>query len=135
MSEFQQTFAHRHLYSNADAISIPIVLMSDNLTFVDILGKLDTGSTFCIFERHFADLLNINLENALETRIRTATGIFYAFGQEINLSVFDYEWTTTVYFAESESFGLNILGRIGFLDHLRIGLIDYEQLLYCGIYD
>ena len=135
MSEFQQTFAHRHFYPNADAISIPIVLISDSFTFVDVIGKLDTGSTFCIFERHIADLLNINLEDAIETRIRTATGIFYVFGKEITLSVFDYEWTTTVYFAESESFGLNILGRIGFLDHLRLGLIDYEQTLYCGIYD
>ena len=97
-------------------------------------GRL-TFATFCIFERHIADLLNINLEDAIETRIRTATGIFYVFGKEITLSVFDYEWTTTVYFAESESFGLNILGRIGFLDHLRLGLIDYEQTLYCGIYD
>jgi hypothetical protein len=82
-----------------------------------------------------ADLLDINLETAEEMRIRTATGIFYAFGRELTLSVFDYEWTTTVYFAESESFGLNILGRIGFLDHLRIGLIDYQQTLFCGIYD
>ena len=135
MNRFEQVYSHRHLYPNTDAVSIPVVLMSDAFTFIDVLGKLDTGSTFCIFERRFADLLNISLENAVETRIRTATGNFYAFGQELTLSVFDYEWTTTVYFAESESFGLNISGRIGFLDHLRIGLIDYEQTLFCGIYN
>lgn len=40
-----------------------------------------------------------------------------------------------VYFAEPESFSLNVLGRFGFLDRLRIGLVDYEELLYMGLYD
>jgi hypothetical protein len=28
-----------------------------------------------------------------------------------------------------------VVGRIGFLDHLQIGLVDYEQLLYLGPYE
>jgi hypothetical protein len=27
------------------------------------------------------------------------------------------------------------VGRVGFLDRLRIALVDYEQLLYLGAYD
>jgi hypothetical protein len=135
VNEYTQPYAHRHYYPNSDAIEIPVVLISDKTTFVDVLGKLDTGSSFCIFERSCAELLNIELDGAADTRVRTATGFFYVYGRELTLSVFGYEWTTTDYFAESESFGLNILGRIGFLDHLRIGLDDYEQVLYCGLYN
>jgi hypothetical protein len=65
----------------------------------------------------------------------TVTGSFISHGHEITLSVLGYEWDTVVYFAETEMLGVNVLGRVGFLDHLRVGLVDYEQLLYCGFYD
>jgi hypothetical protein len=42
---------------------------------------------------------------------------------------------TVVYFAEQENFPVNVVGRIGFLDHLQVGLVDYEQLLYLGPYE
>ena len=42
------------------------------------------------------------------------------------------EWDTTVYFAEMEAFPVNVVGRVGFLDHLQVGLVDYDQLLYVG---
>lgn len=45
------------------------------------------------------------------------------------------EWETTVYFAESEDFPVNVVGRIGFLDHLQVGVVDYEQLLYLNSYE
>ncbi len=38
-------------------------------------------------------------------------------------------------FAEPEEFPINVVGRVGFLDHLQIGLVDYEQLLYLGPYE
>ena len=135
MSEYQQTYSHRHHYTSADAITIPIVLSSAPTTYIDLVGKLDTGSTFCIFERAFADMLNLELMNGTRQRFATATGSFYAYGHMLTLSVFSYEWEAMIYFAESESFSLNILGRIGFLDHIRLGIVDYEQLLFCGLYD
>ena len=39
----------------------------------------------------------------------------------------------TVNFAEPEDFPINVVGRIGFLYHLQIGLIDYEKLLYLSL--
>jgi len=38
-------------------------------------------------------------------------------------------------FAEADAFSLNVLGRVGFLDRLKVGIVDYEQLLYLGLYD
>ncbi len=135
MSVYQQTYSHRHQYTSSDAIDIPIVLRSDLATYVDLVGKLDTGSTFCIFEPAFADLLGLELTSGLRRRIATATGSFYAYGHTLTLSVFSYEWEAVMYFAESESFSLNVLGRVGFLDHMRLGIVDYEQILFCGLYD
>lgn len=46
-----------------------------------------------------------------------------------------FEWQVVVYFAEREAFNINVVGRIGFLDRLQVGIVDYEQLLYLGLYD
>jgi hypothetical protein len=36
---------------------------------------------------------------------------------------------------ESEAFDLNVVGRVGFLDHLRVALVDYEQTFYASLYE
>ena len=41
----------------------------------------------------------------------------------------------SLYFAEADEFTINVAGRVGFLDRLRVGIIDYDQLLYLGLYD
>jgi hypothetical protein len=53
----------------------------------------------------------------------------------LTLWVFDLEWQAVVYFAEPEAFDINVVGRVGFLDRLQVGIVDYEQLLYLGLYD
>jgi len=40
-----------------------------------------------------------------------------------------------VYFAADEGFQINVVGRVGFLDRLHIGLVDYEQTLYFAAYE
>jgi hypothetical protein len=51
----------------------------------------------------------------------------------LTLSLFDLEWQAVVYFADDDAFSLNVLGRVGFLDRLKIGMIDYEELLYLDL--
>ena len=79
--------------------------------------------------------MKLDLEAGTPERIRTATGTFLAYGHEITLSIEGLEWQATVYFAEDEYFPVNVVGRVGFLDRLRIGLVDYEQTLYLSAYD
>ena len=67
--------------------------------------------------------------------IRTATGSFTAYGHEVTIKVGQLEWQADVYFAEDEGFPVSVVGRVGFLDRLRLGLTDFEQLLYLGAYD
>ena len=40
-----------------------------------------------------------------------------------------------MYFAADENFPVNVVGRLGFLDRLRVGLVDYEQTLYLSAYN
>jgi hypothetical protein len=64
----------------------------------------------------------------------TATAPFDTFGHAVNLSVLGIETEATVYFAAEESFYLNILGRQGWLDRVKLGLIDYEGKLLLSAY-
>lgn len=79
---------------------------------------------------HYADLLGLELTAGMKERIRTAVGSFTAYGHEINLVVSGMEWLATVYFAEDAYFPVNVVGRLGFLDRLKVAVVDYEQMLY-----
>jgi hypothetical protein len=135
VNSWQLTFSSRFDYGAYDDIVLPIILSSDIANHVLVRPKLDTGSTFCVFQRLYADLLGLDVERGIPQIIRTATGSFVAHGHEIRLTVGQLEWQSTVYFAEDENFPVNVVGRRGFLDRLRAGLVDYEQFLYVSSYD
>lgn len=128
-------FSHLHAYPEYPAITVPIILTSDLQTRVSLRPKLDTGSTYCIFEKRYAEWLDLDLTSGTPTQIETPTGSFYSYGHELTLSVFDLEWQAVVYFAEHDAFRISVVGRVGFLDRLKVGIVDYEQLLYLGLYD
>jgi hypothetical protein len=128
-------FSRELSYPPDAAITLPIILMSDANRRVGFTASLDTGSTYCVFERRYARLLDLELEAGVQARITTATGSFYCFGHEVTLWSCALEWQAVVYFAEADAFSLNVVGRVGFLDRLKVGIVDYEQLLYLGLYD
>jgi hypothetical protein len=133
MNQWPFNFDKRIDYSRYDEITVEIALAVGNIvTAVD--AKLDTGSKFCLFQPRYARLLRLDLEGGIVQRIRTATGSFLAYGHEITLQVGDLQWEAIIYFAESEEFPINVVGRVGFLDHLQLGLVDYEQALYLSPY-
>lgn len=135
MSRYDFSFAHRITYQYQPDIVVPIALSFDSATFIPVDAKLDTGSTFCVFQRHFAELFGLIVEDGTPQRSGTTTGSFLAYGHELIMSACGLEWQAVVYFAESQGFPINVVGRIGFLDRLRIGLIDYEQELYLSHYE
>ena len=104
-------------------------------TFIEVRTKIDTGAAHCIFERKHAERLGINVESGELLTFATAVGTFLAFGHEINLSVLDIETTSTVYFAADENFARNVLGQTGWLDRVKLGLIDYEGKLFLSSYN
>lgn len=88
-----------------------------------------------MFERRYAEYLDLDLQAGVPARISTATGSLYCFGHGLTMQGLTFEWQVVVYFAEREAFNINVVGRIGFLDRLQVGIVDYEQLLYLGLYD
>ena len=128
-------FSHRHVFQSASHIRIPVTLLSTSSLWTDVVAAVDTASTFCVFDRTYGEVLGLDIESGIRQRIGTATGSFYAYGHELALVVFDLEWQAVVYFAESAEFAINVVGRVRFLDRLKIGLVDYEQLLLLGLYN
>ena len=132
---YQLGFSHRHIYGGLQSISVPVTLISDRYISTDVLASVDTGSTFCVFHREYAELLQLDLTSGTKEKMSTATGYFYCYGHEVTVSVFEMEWQAIVYFAEPEAFPANVVGRVGFLDRLQLGITDYEQAVYLGLHD
>jgi hypothetical protein len=101
---------------------------------VSFPAKIDTGSSFCIFERKFGEELGLEIEKGLFQRVGTATGTFVVYGFRFILQIEDFQFDSLVYFAENESFRRNVLGRRGWLELVKIGLIDYEGKLFLSRY-
>ncbi len=114
-------------------ITVEAILRIGDL-FVDVEAKIDTGSTYCIFERHHGEGLNLKIEDGIPIDIGTATGSFPAFGHQLTLTVLGIETISTVYFAESDYFDRNVLCMIGWLDRVKFGLIEQESKLFLSEY-
>ena len=79
-------------------------------------------------------MLGLKVESGNLVHISTVTGSFDAYGHMLNLETLGYSFDVTVYFAANENFKRNVLGRRGWLDQVRLGLIEYESKLYLSRY-
>jgi len=129
----QLTFASAHDYGT-DAIIIPVMLRLGNAA-ARTDAYLDTGATFCVFKRSLAEPLGLEVETGEPLRLSTVTGSFDAYGHMLTLETFGYSFDVTVYFAAHEAFTRNVLGRRGWLDQVRLGLVEYESKLYLSRYN
>lgn len=127
-------FATSHLYPDAaDGITVPITLYTGRQS-VELLAKMDTGAAHCIFERRYAEMLGLDVESGRLQRFRTVAGSFAAHEHEITIQTLGIEFSATVFFAQDAAFNRNFLGRSGWLDRLRIAIIDYDRMLYLSPY-
>ena len=110
-------------------ISIPVTLRLAERE-APCLAKIDTGSSDCIFRRFQGELLGLNIESGNLRDFSSATGAFRAYGHSVTLIVAGMEFDSMVYFAAHEGYNRNVLGRHGWLNKVRLGLIDYEGKLY-----
>ena len=128
-------FRQLHHYDPvAPGIPVPVTLRAGRES-LSLLAHVDTGSTVCIFRRDHAEALDLHLEHGVRQRIRTATGAFDTFGHLVSLSVLGMQFEALVYFAASSEITRSVLGRLGFLDRVRLALIDYDRNLYLSAYD
>ena len=77
----------------------------------------------------------MRIEDGLHKTYATVNGKFEAYGHEISIQVLGTETSAMVYFYAEPGIGRNVLGRCGWLDRLRFGLVDYEQAVYIANYN
>jgi len=129
--EFDELYFYNTLKTG---IALPVLLKLGSLE-TSVEAKLDTGASHCIFQRIHGEYLGLEIEKGELLSFETVTGDFRAFGHEISVKVLETEFFSTVYFAENENFAKNVLGRNGWLDRVKLGLIDYEGKLLLSEYN
>lgn len=131
-------FEYLYQYKNTEkGILLPLQLSSEKNSVV-LTAKLDTGASHCIFQRGFGEALGLEIESGSREDFNTVTGNFVAYGHEVSLVMLNYPELyidATVYFASDYSFRRDVIGRQGWLDRLRIAIVDYEAKLFLSKYD
>lgn len=132
---FQLSFSRREKYGSlATGINLETTLRFGNL-FINCEARVDTGAEVCLFQRAIGEALEIPIENGVKKRLETLTGVLTAYGHEVVLELLGLQLQTVVYFAESDEVRRNLLGRQGWLQLIRLGIVDYDSELYLSLYD
>ena len=128
------TFEKTHYYNTLKSgISLTAILHHGQES-VECEAKLDTGSSHCIFKRAHGEPIGLDIESTVAENIATVTGSFQSYPHMVTMEVLGIRSEATVYFAAHEQFTRSGLGRIGWLDRVKLGLIDYEAKLLLSPY-
>jgi hypothetical protein len=132
---YQLTFQQRFRYDSLkQGITLDVTLARGSESAV-CAAKVDTGAQLCLFEREIAEGLEIDVEHGFRVEIGTLAGTLVAFGHEITLQSMGLTFHTVVYFPLHYNLQRNILGRQGWLQLVRLAVIDYDGELYLSPYD
>jgi predicted aspartyl protease len=63
--------------TDKESIEISVTLRFGERT-VSFPAQLDTGATFCVFERSYAQTLGLSVQSGMPIRFSTAMGSFHA---------------------------------------------------------
>lgn len=116
-------------------IEVPVRLSVDVDHSVEFLAKVDSGADFCIFQREYADLLELPMEQGVRRTFATATGTFDTRGHTVRISCLGYEVESQVFFSVEEGFPRNALGLGGWFEKFRFAVVHYDRTLYLSHYD
>ena len=122
-----------HYEETPAGILIPIRLTHGNRS-VELRARLDTGAADCIFDDSYAAILGLP-DSGIQREYRTVAGSFKAHGHEVTIETLGLEWTAMVFFHAMGNPAHAFLGRRGWLDRVRLGIVHYEQRLLLGHYD
>jgi hypothetical protein len=113
---------------------VPVELSA--ATSIRLYAYIDTGAADCIFQKEYAEALDLTPAAGQMKRFSTASGaVLTAQGHNLQLTALGMSVDTLVYFADDPQFRRNVLGRQGWLDRVRLALVHYESTLYLSPYD
>jgi hypothetical protein len=101
----------------------------------DLFALVGTGASNCLFERSHGELLGLDIDSGDRKLFSTAAGPVVAFGHLVAIETLGVAFESVVYFSADEHVRKNLLGRTGWLDRIRFGLVDHDQTLYLAPYD
>jgi len=100
-------------------------------------GHCALGFLICV--ESFAETVEKEMRQSVEAKDRSAVLWWLVrralLGHSVTLSVLGYDFDCVVYFAESQSYNRDVLGRQGWIDRIRVGLVDYDGKLYLSDYN
>lgn len=130
----QLSFQQLHEYDpGKPGISVPLVLQAGSVKTA-VNAYVDTGSVNCFFSRAVGEQLDLPVESGLPKTFSTAGGFVKGFGHFVTLEALGISYDAMFFFAADMAFQRNLLGRVGWLDRTRMGLIDYEGKLFLNEY-
>ena len=130
----QLNFDQEHIYpDDDDGISLEVELAYGS-NAVEVWAKVDPGAAVCLFSYEIGLKLGIPIEQGIPIRLGGLTGTLEAYGHEVTLQTGNIAFQSLVYFAKYLGLQRNLLGRRDWLRNLRLGLIDYDNLLYLSEY-
>ena len=100
---------------------------------VELSARLDTGAADCLFDRSYADVLGL-AGPGVAREYRTVTGSFKAIGHEVTIETLGLQWSAMVFFHAMGNPAHAFVGRRGWLDRVRLGIVHGEQRLFVGQY-
>jgi hypothetical protein len=129
---FHFDFAERISYADSRiglAVDVELSAGSKPLTIHDV--KIDTGASFCIFERGYAEALGLEIESGEPESVTLANGVtLHLFGHLLTITVGTHRSEGMVYFWSDERMTRCVLGRQGWLQSFRLCVIDYDREIY-----
>jgi len=132
---FPITFEIRKVYDSIEeGITIPTILILGD-TIASFQAKIDTGSQVCLFQREIGEQLGIDIENGPRIKPGSLAGSLPAFGHSVTLHTLGLEFDSVVYFAADYGLERNLLGRDGWLQKVRLAIIDYDSTIYLSGYN
>jgi len=130
----QLTFDEEHRYKDDDD-GIPLqVRLAYAGKSVEVTAKVDPGAAVCLFSNEVGMALGVPIEQGIPKRLGGLTGSLDAFGHEVTLQTGAIAFQSFVYFAKYPNLPRNLLGRQRWLRNLKLGVIDYDNLLYLSAY-
>ena len=128
-------FSRSHSYNpSLRGIVVPVHLENGG-SRVGIKAIVDTGASHCVFERAYAEVLGLDVEAGEPITFRSAGGGVDAFGHWVALEAMGMRFESLVYFFADHGISRNLLGRVGWLDRIRLGIVDHDGVLLAAEYD
>ena len=132
---FQLSFSRHHKYTDSGSgIPLKATLRFGGAEAI-CTAKVDPGAQYCLFSRETAEKLGIDVESGIRRNLGTLTGSFIAYSHDVTLTTLDVELESHLCFAKDYDLPRNLLGRIGWLQLIRLAIIDYDLELYLSRYN